>query len=201
MKKYLKSAIALIVIAIMAMTLFAGCSTTDDEDSDSETSVSASTAKKAVDKYFDLEFSYNFDNIEDLAPDAFWDYIEDEYGVTLKELKNGIKDLEDDLEETKEYLKDYKISFDIVDEYELDEDDFEELCDDINYNYGISSKKIKEAVELEIEINIESKTDEDDTYSDDESFIAVKIDRTWYLVYYDGYFLIEDLVEGIIDEM
>ncbi len=173
------------MVAVMAISLcmLAGCS--------------SSGYKKAVDKYIDFCVKFDLNNIEDQVPEAYWDYIEEEYDVTLKDVKNQIKDLEDDYDEVKEYLKDYKISYEITDEDECDEDDLDDIRDDIKDNYGISKKDIKEAIILEIEISTENKEDEDDSYTEEITCIAVKIDGAWYLVDEDCDFLVGEMIDGI----
>lgn len=143
--------------------------------------------KSAINNYIGL-FEGKSSKIEKIAPEEYWDYYEEQYDKSVKDIVKLYEDSwesrEEELEE--EYGKHIKISYDITDKEELDKNDLRDLATKLKDKWGIKKKNIKEAYELEIELKIKGSEDED---IQDLSCIAVKINGSWYLCNNNGYFL------------
>jgi hypothetical protein len=136
--------------------------------------------KKAIDNFFAFSIECDADKLDDLAPAKYWDELEDEYDVKLKDIKEEIEEsFEEQLESLEDYYgKNIKVKYDILDKEELDEDDLDEIKDELKEKYGISKKSVKKALEVEVEATIKGKDDED---TQEQDMIIVKIDNKWYI--------------------
>lgn len=118
--------------------------------------------------------------LEDLAPDAYWDYLEEEEDITLKDLK---KDFKEEYEEFEEMMKEFsdgkiKYSYKVEDKDKIDKDDLEDYEDAFKDQFD-RSVKITDGYELELEIIMKQGKETDSTSSD---MIVLKIDGKWYCV-------------------
>lgn len=142
--------------------------------------------EKAIDNYFDIAFSGKLDNLKNMAPEAYWEYMEEEYDVDvddmIDELEDGIEDLVEMMED--EYGKNIKVSYKITDAERFDEDDLKDVKEEMKDNYDISKKSVTDAYELELETKIKGSEDDDE---DEVEMYVVKIDGKWYCMteYYD----------------
>ncbi len=135
------------------------------------------SAKGAVQLYLDV-MTGDVSNIESMAPKAVWEYLEDEYDVSVKDMKEEIK-------EYSAQMKEYgvKYSFDIGDSEKLDKDLVEAIADCLEDEYGIDADTVKEIVEHEVEMTVKYG---DEKYEDDETIAVINIDGKWYAIdYYD----------------
>lgn len=144
--------------------------------------------EKAIDNYFDVFFSGEVEKIKSLAPEAYWEYMEDEYDLDLDDY---IEDMEDEMEDYLEEMEDEfgkkaKVTYKITDADRLDEDDLKDLKDTMKDDYDISKKSVTDAYELELEVTIKGEDDEDDAEMD---VIVVKIDGKWYMTDEHGSFI------------
>lgn len=134
---------------------------------------------KAIEKYIDATYYGDVDAYLDSIPG---DYLEDMLelsGMSEKDFKENFeKSYESILDSyVSKYGDDYTVDFEVVDEYELTDDDFEDVLDDFKA-LGISKKSITEAYEIEVEFTIDGSKRKDTV---DKDFTAVKIDGDWYL--------------------
>ena len=153
-------------------------------------SIFGSSPKKAVSNYFDATVKYKTGKIDDLAPKAVWEYLEDEEDISIKDIKEGFDEARDDLIDEAEdnFGKNYKVKYKIVDQDELSKKDLKELAKAIDemYDGAIKKSDVKKAYKLDIEGEI--KGSEDDEEIDMEDFIVVKIKGKWYPVNSNGSF-------------
>ncbi len=135
--------------------------------------------EKAIDKYIDATYYGDMDAALEMIPGDALDEMLDAYDMTKKEFKEQMKEEweseEEDLED--EFGKNIKVSYKVIDEEEMDEDDLDDLKDMLK-EMGVSKKSVSKAYEIEVEFTIEGDDDEDTV---EEDFTAVKIDGEWYL--------------------
>ena len=142
---------------------------------------------KPLDNYIDL-MNGDIDVIADMAPEAYWEYCEDELDKDLDDMIEEYEELYEDfilesLEE--EYGEDISFSYEIVDEKELSTKKLDAIKDGLKENYDIAKKSVTDGMELEVELTIEGDDDED---SDETDMYVVKIDGDWYTVTSSGSF-------------
>lgn len=129
-----------------------------------------------------LKGDVTYESIEAMAPEAYWDYMEEEYELDLKEQVEELLE-EDYLEEMKEELEDdygknFRVSYKVTDEDELDKDDLNDIRDSLKEKYDIPKKSVTKGYELEVEFSIKGSEDED---SDEMDLTVIKIDGKWYI--------------------
>ena len=119
--------------------------------------------------------------IESLAPKAYWDYLEDEEDVDLKDLKEDFEDNYEDLKDELEdkYGKNAKIKMKVTDHKKLKSKKLSAIAESIEETYDIDENKVKAAYELEVEMTVKGKEDED---NEEMELVAVKISGKWYPV-------------------
>jgi uncharacterized membrane protein YvbJ len=149
--------------------------------------------KSALSNYEKL-LNGNFDDslIEKLAPEDYWDYIDDNFNMDASDIS---KSLEDEYEEEAMFGLDgdeIKYSLSIAKASKLDDDVFDEIKDRINDNCDVSKKSITEAYRLLVDFKYKFDIDKaDDDYilystialedGSRSTFYSVKIDGKWYL--------------------
>lgn len=143
-------------------------------------SIAGNGYKKAIDNFFAVTVEGDVDKLEKLAPEEFWEELEETFDVKLKDIK---KNVEEEFEATFESLEDdygknIKVKYKVLDKEELDEDDLDEIKDILKDSYGIAKKSVKAGYEVEIEATIKGKDDED---TDEQDMTIIKIDGDWYI--------------------
>lgn len=133
----------------------------------------------AADNYFKVAFKGKVSKVEDLAPEAYWEFVDEVYGVDVEDAEECAEIEFEKTEETLEELvgKDVSFSYDITDTDEVGESDLDEIKDYLKEHYDIAKKDVEEAVELEMEVVAEGDDDEEDG---EITIYAVKIDGDWY---------------------
>lgn len=133
---------------------------------------------KPVKTYWSSILAEDYDKLMSVFPEEVVEYNEDNhwYGDYEEYVENYIESTIGDWED--EYGKDLKIKIKLTDKEKLDEDDLDDLKDDLKDIYDISKKDIKEAWELEFDITIKGKEDND---TDDFELIVFKYAGKWYL--------------------
>lgn len=143
---------------------------------------SAAPYKGAVDDSFDFTFNGEYEKLEKLAPEEYWEYIEEINGSSVEdaieyyELYDVYGAMIDGFEP--DYGKNIKFSYKIVHEDELSERKLDAIKDGLKETYGIAKRTVKKAYELEIEIIISGSEDEDTMETE---IIVVNIDNDWYI--------------------
>ena len=185
--------LAMILTAIMMISMLSACGSSSDNDDDDDdddvsgiTVSSPSTIEGAIDAYFDVYVRGKLDKLEVLAPKEYWEKElknENNKNISVKEIIKKLKENNvadtwiEDLEE--EYGKNIEVSFKIVEKDEMKKSDFNDLKDYLNERYDIPKKNIENAYEVELEITYKGKDDKD---TDDAEFTVVQIDGKWYVV-------------------
>ena len=137
--------------------------------------------KKAIDNFLDFSVKGDVDVLEKLAPEDFWEELEDEYDVKVKDIEDTIEDmLEAQIEKLEDdYGKNVKVKYKVIEKEKMDEDDLDDIKDDLKDSYGIAKKSVKKGLEVEIEATIKGKEDED---TNEIELRLVKIDGDWYYI-------------------
>jgi len=146
---------------------------------------SSASIEDGIEAFFDVNYYFDLDALDRVAPDAYWDYAEEETGMSLKELKDELEDTFEDTKESAEEMlgKGYTYSFDISDEEELDDEDVEYVAQALEDTYGIDAKDVKAVVCLSIDLVIEG--DEDSIDDSTSEAYMVQIGKAWYAVEVD----------------
>lgn len=171
------AALTLVIILVLAIVLSGG------------------GAEDAADNYFKVAYKGKASKVEDLAPESYWEYADDELSVDVEDVEECIEDFYDTSIDMYEEMvgKDVSFSYEIVDTDEVGESDLDKIKDYLKSHYDIAKKDVDEAVELELEIVIEGDDDEDEL---EETIYAVKIDGDWYPCSKSGELKIHELVEA-----
>lgn len=122
----------------------------------------------------------DFDDILDIAPEAYWEYLEDQDKDFDRE--DLAKDMEKDFKsESKNYKKefgdDWKISLSVVDEKQLDDDMIEDAAAYLDEKYGIDEESVTNAYTVWVRMDIKGEDGFDHAI---QECTAIKIDGTWY---------------------
>ncbi len=135
--------------------------------------------KKAIDNFLDFSVKGDVDVLEKLAPEDFWEELEDEYDVKIKDIEDTLEDvLEAQIEKLEDdYGKNVKVKYKVIEKEKMDEDDLDDIKDTLKDSYGIAKKSVKKGLEVELEVTIKGKEDEDTQEID---LTLVKIGGNWY---------------------
>lgn len=151
-----------------------------------------STPKKALNN-LEKVLNGNAGKLSSLAPNGYWKYLKEEEDVTKADVKDEFKDSYEDQKEFLEeaYGKNVKYNLKLTDKDKLSKKKLEALAENIEDNYDIDEKKVKAAYELEVEMTIKGREDDDET---ETTMYAVKIGGKWYIVGSDGTFFPDSYV-------
>ncbi len=133
--------------------------------------------QSAIDNWFAANYEGDVEVAEDLAPEKVFDKkdidIDDLQDSIEKSWKSNNKSLK------KEYGSDYEVSYKVLMDKELEEDDLEDVAEYIEDTYKIDAEEVTAAYEVIIEMTIEG---EDAIYVSSKNIDVIKIDGTWYPV-------------------
>lgn len=133
----------------------------------------------ALDNYVNM-FMGKSSAIGKSAPAAYWDYLEEEEGTTLKELKKEFeKDYADEMDAMETFLgKKIKMTYEVLDEDELSSRKLKKIAEALENDYGMDVK-VSAGYILEVELTLKGS---EDKISNEQEFAVLKIDGDWYLV-------------------
>jgi len=142
--------------------------------------------KKPIDNLIAVTFKGKADKIETLAPDEYWDYYEEEYGVDIRDIIDEYEDeYENELDDLVDLLgEDISVDYEIEDKVKLSNTKVSKIADYLSDKYSIRSNKVKKAYKLEVELTIEGDEDEKTT---DMDIYVVQIAGKWYPIEYSSY--------------
>ncbi len=143
-------------------------------------SIAGNGYKKAIDNFFDFTVEGKVNKLEKLAPEDYWEELEENYDIKLKDIKKQLEEsFENELEELEDdYGRNIKVKYKVLDKEVMDEDDLDDLKDTLKESYGIKKKSVQKALEVEIEATLKGRDDEDTMEQD---MVIVKIDGDWYI--------------------
>lgn len=171
MKAVIIGAVAAIAVIVLCVCLF------------------GSSVNKAV-KNYQAVLNGNAGKIASLAPSQYWKYWKEEEDITKADVKKEFKELyEDGKEEMEEiYGKNVKYTVKVTEKDKMSKKDLKEIADQLEDNYEIDDKKVKAGYELECEMTIKGKEDDEEI---ETTLYAVKISGKWYLVSSYGTFPVD----------
>ncbi|PWM23171.1 MAG: hypothetical protein DBX53_02435 [Clostridiales bacterium] len=148
----------------------------------------SSNPEKALDNYISVVCNGKVNKLEKLAPAEYWEYLEDENDVSMKDAEEQMEELNKTLIRglEDEYGDNIKVSYKILEKDDASSSDLDEMKDYIKSNYDIPKKSVTDAVELEVELTVRGDDDEETTES---TFYAVKVGGDWYICSANGAFL------------
>ena len=148
----------------------------------------SSNPEKALDNYISVVCNGKVNKLEKLAPAEYWECLEDENDVSMKDAEEQMEELNKTLIRglEDEYGDNIKVSYKILEKGDASSSDLDEMKDYIKSNYDIPKKSVTDAVELEVELTVRGDDDEETTES---TFYAVKVDEDWYICSANGAFL------------
>ena len=141
--------------------------------------------KKALNNYFDYTLKTDIKKVEKLAPKSYWDFCKESGLFNVKD-KDELKECNEEyLENVKEELEEeygakIKYSYKVTKEKDLSKKKVNAIAEALKENYDIPKKSVKAAKEIDLEIKIKGKEDNDE--DEMEGITVVKIDGAWYVV-------------------
>ena len=158
----------------------------DDEDDDKK----SSSYKSAIENAIDHSYYGKSDKIKDLAPQAYWDYLEEETDFDFDEY---VEDFEDSWVSRKESLEeqhgeDYTLDYEVKDKQKIDDDELDELKQKMNSRYNIDEDDVKMGYKIDAEFTIKGSKSERSWEAED--MYIIKIGSGWYPISASGYFTV-----------
>jgi transposase len=161
----------------------------------------ASGGKKSAVKNYEKVMNGKVNALTKMAPKDYWKYLEDEEDVDIDELKEEFEEMLEGQQERweDEYGKNVKIKIKMEDSKKMKKKDLKNLAEALADRYEFISKKdVKKAFEVDLEMTIKGRDDEDDS---EMEAAVVKIGGKWYLISYSEYedevyarFVVDNLV-------
>ena len=148
----------------------------------------SSNPEKALDNYISVVCNGKVNKLEKLAPAEYWECLEDENDVSMKDAEEQMEELNKTLIRglEDEYGDNIKVSYKILEKDDASSSDLDSMKDYIKSNYDIPKKSVTDAVELEVELTVRGDDDEE---TGESTFYAVKVDEDWYICSANGAFV------------
>ena len=145
-------------------------------------------ATGAINRYMDANMEGKSGQIKNLAPKEVWEYYDDVYETSQKDVKEYFddelkEDIRDDAED--DYGKNYKVTFKKKDQDDAKKDELKAVKDYLNEKFDINKDSVKKLVKVDGEMIIKGSEDDDDM--DLEDRYVVKIGSKWYYVNVNTY--------------
>jgi len=121
----------------------------------------------------------DFDVLEDLAPEQYWDYYEEKKGESVDEL---IEKTEKQYEAYAEMMAEVDYDYEVLEEEELSESQIRAINEYLVEEYGFEKDSVSEGCELKYEITA-STGGKSNTETETGTFL--EIDGDWYIVNVD----------------
>lgn len=159
--------VAVVAVVVLCLVLFGG-----------------SSYSSLVDDYYEFYFEDEVSDIEDMAPEAYWTYVQKHYdGLTPATIENDAKlqtylkaeRAKVDAEMVKEYGSDWDIDWSVACDHEVTKETLSDLQKSFAEKYSL-------AVEDAREIHVKREYSGEDDYISYSSMYVVEIDGDWYLL-------------------
>lgn len=141
-----------------------------------------------LDTYISVMVDGKTSRVKNLAPQEYWNYLEDEEDTTIEdvmdECEENHEDYIDDLED--EFGANPRMTYRITDTQDMDEATLESIAEALENKYGIDARSVTAGKELEGELTVKGSDDQDTA---DMEICVIKIDGKWYWInYYSSYY-------------
>lgn len=169
----MRNILCLLLSLVMLLSL-AACGDKDDEGGES-----GKSAKAVAEQFMDGLADADAEAMFDLLPDEVVEYIMEDEGMSKSDWNEQIDYLSESLKEMYEETEEYyggklKITYEITDEWDLEDEELEELQED----YEDVDVKIKAAKVIEVEAVMNCGDYEEPTTFE---LVVLKIGSNWYL--------------------
>ena len=179
----IKRLLAALLAACMCFTLFA-CG--KDDDDDDEGSSRKMGYEKAIENCMDVYFKGKFDKLENLAPEAYWDYWYSRGYIGPDELARDYYDFESMQERYEgEFGSRFSAKYKIKESEKISSDDLAEMREIMNEEYDIPKTTVKAGYIILIEFTYQGSYGKE---INREEVYALQIDGNWYICDDDGDF-------------
>ena len=139
--------------------------------------------KKAIENRLDFSYGGDVSVYEDLAPQAYWDWREDnDASFDLEKRIEQLEKMREEADDEGEFDVDY--DFEVTKEVDLTEKELKTIKNGLKNNYDISNDSVTDGVKVDVKIILEYDGDE---RTDESQLYIVEIDGDWYVVSKDGY--------------
>ena len=138
------------------------------------------TYKGAVKTYVDF-FGYGkTELLEDLAPEDYWDYLEEERDTDFDEIQENLDKMYADFEEECEekFGDNYKVKYKITSKSEISKSKLKKIAKSLKDSYDIKASAVTKGYKLKLEISISGSEDEEE---EKVNAYVLKIDGKWYV--------------------
>lgn len=141
---------------------------------------------KPIDTLLDVSFKGKVEKIKDLAPEEYWEYLEDEYDVDIDDMIDDAEDSFDDMMDyyEEEYGDNVRVSYKVEDKKKLSDKKVEGIAEALADEYDLDEDKFGDAYELDVEMTIKGDDDDDDN---DAEITVIKYDGKWYAISWSKY--------------
>ena len=150
-----------------------------------------------VDDMLTVTMEGDLSGVEDMAPEAFWNWASTEYKVTPdavasnQALKAYITESVNS--QTKHMVEDYgsdwDIDYTVVCDHAIAAEAFAKIQETMQKHYGFAAEEVRQ---LHVKVECTGELDDE---TDIESFYIAKVDGDWYAISGSGYFAVEDMVK------
>jgi len=153
---------------------------------------------RGIDTIIDIAMNENYDKISSLAPESYWEYLEEEYDIDaddrLEAIEKSYEDQMEDLQHRKNYGDVSKITYKITKEKDVSESRAKSIREDLK-DAGVRSKEISNIVEVSVDFTIVGEDDGEES----ATLYLVKIAGDWYTVKKNDYFGVYSLCFYLTD--
>jgi hypothetical protein len=181
MKKLLAMLLALGLLLGLAAC---GVKDKDKDDKNKSEDRSDSPYMSAVVNVFDVNFMGEISEkkVEKLAPQEYWEYLEEERNLELKDVVERYEEVWEDKKEdyAQEYGDVWRVAYEVTSEMETSDSKLEKIADELHDKYDIAQSSVKSGYDMNIEMEIIGSEDDECQEFD---FTVVKIDKKWYVLY------------------
>lgn len=160
--------------------------------------------KAAAQKYLNAYYKGNVGSLKSLAPEEYWEYVDDKLDLEVKDVKDDWKDdwkdnLEDIVEDEgfeESYGDKGKISYKYQDKREADKDVLKAVKKYLDSTYDIKEKDVKALYIVDFTYTYKGDKNKD---VETGSVYVVQIKNKWYPVTSRGDFLVSSIVSNSVD--
>lgn len=167
-----------LLLSLLMLVSLVACGDKDDSDDEGGSSKTAKP-EAVVEKFMDCLIDADAKGMFDLVPDAVLEYAMEQDDMSKSDFDDQVGELSDMLQESYDYVEEMtgeklKMSYEITDSYEMDEDEVADLQED----YDDADVEIEEAKVFEVDFTMEVAGEEQ---TQSLEIVVIKVDGKWYV--------------------